>query len=98
MTLVSSSRRKENKAMHQILLHQSLQTPTLSQIYKERSYRAEPMLGLVKNIFDLDHCWMQGNENNRWLFAAMGLTIQMHQFYAFKEQRSTWKIETEVLG
>jgi hypothetical protein len=27
---------------------------------------------------------MRGDENNRWLFAAMGLAIQMHQLQAFK--------------
>ena len=48
------------------------------QIYKERGYRVEPMQGLVKEIFDLDRCWMKGNNTNRWLFAAMGLTVQMH--------------------
>ena len=98
MTLVTSCRRKENKTKHRILMHQSLQTPKLKQIYKERSYRVEPMQGLVKDIFDLDHCWMRGNKSNRWLFAAMGLAIQMHQLDAFKEKRSTWKIKTEVLG
>jgi hypothetical protein len=30
-------------------------------------------------------------------FAAMGLTIQMHQLTAFKEKRSTWKIKDQVL-
>ena len=79
-------------------MHQTMQAPKLKQIYKERSYRVEPMQGLVKDIFDLDYCWMRGNANNRWLFAAMGLTIQMHQLNAFKENRSTWKIKTEVLG
>ncbi|MCP3892915.1 MAG: hypothetical protein GY702_29165 [Desulfobulbaceae bacterium] len=56
------------------------------------------MQGLVKDIFELEHCWMRGNASNRWLFAAMGLTIQMHQLDAFKQKRSTWKIKTEVLG
>jgi hypothetical protein len=32
------------------------------------------------------------------LFAAMGITVQIHQFTAFKEKRSTWKIKDEVLG
>jgi len=41
---------------------------------------------------------MRGNENNRWLFAAMGLTIQMHQFEAFKQGKSTWIIKEQVLG
>jgi len=98
MTLVTTSRRKENKTKHRILMHRRMQKSKLTQIYKERSYRVEPMHGLVKNIFELDHCWMRGNDNNRWLFAAMGLTIQMHQLDAFKQKRSTWKIKTEVLG
>lgn len=49
------------------------------QIYKERAYRIEPMQGLVKEVFDLERCWMKGCSNNRWLFAAMGLTIQRHK-------------------
>jgi hypothetical protein len=98
MTLVTSSRRKENKSKNRILMHQAMQTPKLKQIYKERSYRVEPMQGLVKEIFDLEHCWMRGNASNQWLFAAMGLVIQMHQLNAFRENRSTWKIKTEVLG
>jgi hypothetical protein len=52
------------------------------QIYKERGYRVEPMQGIVKDIFDLNRCWMRGNNNNRWLFAAMGLAVQMHQLIA----------------
>jgi len=31
-------------------------------------------------------------------FAAMGLTIQMHQLNAYRENRSTWQIKDEVLG
>jgi hypothetical protein len=75
-----------------------MKRPKHKQIYKERSYRVEPMQGLVKEIFDLDRCWMRGNENNRWLFAAMGLTVQMHQLRALRENRSTWCIKDEVLG
>jgi hypothetical protein len=58
----------------------------------------EPMQGLVKDIFELNRCWMRGNDNNRWLFAAMGLTIQMHQLEAFKQGKSTWNIKERVLG
>jgi hypothetical protein len=56
------------------------------------------MQGIVKDIFDLDRCWMRGDENNRWLFAAMGLAIQMHQLQAFKLRKSTWNIKEQVLG
>jgi hypothetical protein len=41
---------------------------------------------------------MRGDSNNRWLFAAMGLTIQMHQFEAYKKGKSTWNIKEQVLG
>jgi hypothetical protein len=34
--------------------------PKQKKIYRERAYKVEPMLGLVKNIFELDHCWMRG--------------------------------------
>ena len=56
------------------------------------------MQGIVKDIFELDRCWMCGEENNRWLFAALGLTIQMHQFDAYKNGRSPWNIKELVLG
>lgn len=56
------------------------------------------MQGIVKEIFDLDRCWMRGGQNSRWIFAAMGLTIQMHQLKAYSENRSTWNITDEVLG
>jgi hypothetical protein len=79
-------------------MHRLMRTPELKQIYIGRSYRVEPMQGLVKDIFDLDRCWMRGKNSNCWLFAAMGITVQIHQFTAFKEKRSTWKIKDEVLG
>jgi len=66
--------------------------------YKERSVTVEPMQGLVKEIFELDRCWMRGDANNRWLFAAMGIAVQMAQLKAYRENQSTWKIKTEVLG
>jgi len=98
MTLVTSSRRKENKTENRIRMYRLMRTHKLKQIYKERSYRVEPMQSRVKDIFDLDRYWMRGNSSNRWLFAAMGVTVQMHQLTAFKEKRSTWKIKNEVLG
>jgi len=32
------------------------------KIYRERSYRVEPMQGIVKDIFDLERCWMRGEQ------------------------------------
>jgi hypothetical protein len=56
------------------------------------------MHGLVKDIFELERCWMRGHENKRWLFAAMGVVVQRHQYRAWTEGRSTWAIKQEVLG
>jgi len=53
---------------------------------------------MVNDIFELNRCWMSGCENNRWFFAAMGLSIQMHQLEAFKLVKSTWNIKEQVLG
>jgi hypothetical protein len=67
-------------------------------LYRQRSYTVEPMQGLVKDIFALETCWRRGNANNRWLFAAMGVVVQMHHYQAWQEGRSTWAIKQEVLG
>jgi hypothetical protein len=68
------------------------------RLYKQRSYTVEPMQGLIKDIFELDRCWMRGRENNRWLFAATGVVVQIHQYRAWQAGRSTWAIKPEVLG
>jgi hypothetical protein len=67
-------------------------------LYQQRRYTVEPMQGLIKDIFDLETCWMRGRANNRWLCAAMGVVIQMHQYRAWQEGRSTGAIKPEVLG
>ena len=66
--------------------------------YKERSTTVEPMQGLVVDIFELDRCWMRRDINNRWSFAAMGIAVQMAQWTAWKQQRSTWEVKSDVLG
>lgn len=68
------------------------------QTYKQRSITVEPMQGLVKELFELDRCWMRGDESNRWLFAAMGIAVQMAQRSAYLNGSSTWNIKDEVLG
>jgi len=68
------------------------------RLYKQRSYTVEPRQGLLKDIFELERCWMRGNVNNRWLFAAMGVAVQMHQYRAWHAGRSLWAIKQEVLG
>lgn len=96
--LVTSCSKEENKTEGRRQMIAAMSTKKCCKIYKERSQTVEPMQGLVKEIFDLDRCWMRSNTANRWLFAAMGLTVQIHQLRAYKEHRSTWKIKSEVLG
>ena len=66
--------------------------------YRKRAITVEPMQGLVKEIFDLESCWMRGDASNRWLFAAMGIATQIAHWNAFKNCTSTWKIKQDVLG
>jgi len=96
--LVTTCRKKMNKTKGRRRMIAAMQTKRCRKYLKERGHTVEPMQGLVKEIFDLDRCWMRNNDNNRWLFAAMGLAVQMHQLQAFREQRSTWKIKYAVLG
>jgi hypothetical protein len=67
-------------------------------IYRQRSTTVEPMQALVKDIFALDRCWMRGDLSNRWLFAAMGIAVQIAQRNALKNGSSTWKIKQLVAG
>ena len=96
--LVTYCRQHLNKTENRRAMIADMLQPQHQKIYKERAYRVEPMQGLVKDIFDLDRCWMKGNNSNRWLFAAMGLTVQMHQLIAYKNSKSTWRIKDRVLG
>ena len=98
VTLVTSCRKDKVVSENRQRMFKVMEQPKHKQIYKERSYRVEPMQGLVKDIFELDRCWMRGSQNNRWLFAAMGLTVQMHQLDAYKQKQSTWNIKGDVLG
>lgn len=66
--------------------------------FRKRSTTVEPMQALVKDIFELERCWMRGDDNNRWLFAAMGIAVQIAQWRAYREKRSTWDIKSDVLG
>lgn len=96
MTLITKCRNKmvqseERRRMYSVMMNHR-------KLYRQRSHTVEPMQGLVKDIFDLDICWMAGENNNRWLFAAMGLTIQIYQLQAYRENRSTLKIKDEVMG
>jgi hypothetical protein len=88
INLITCCRQNMDKSPHRKKMIQFMKKKKHKKIYRERSYKVEPMQGIVKDIFDLDRCWMRSEENNRWLFTAMGLTIQMHQFDAFKKGKS----------
>jgi hypothetical protein len=66
--------------------------------YRQRSTTVEPMQGLVDQMFELERCWMRGSSSNRWVFAAMGIAVQMAQLQAYKNKQSTWDITSLVLG
>jgi len=96
--LVTVCRKGMNKTPGRRAMIRAMKTRRCRQWLKERGQRVEPMQGLVKEIFELDRCWVRGDGSNRWLFAAMGVAVQMHQLRAWREGRSTWKIKSEVLG
>jgi hypothetical protein len=98
MTLLTWPRRNSaHTAKRRAMIH-LLNRPGSKRWYKERGQTVEPMQGLVKEIFGLERCWMRGHRNNRWLLAAMGVAVQLHQASALKEERATWRIKQEVLG
>jgi len=84
MNLITCCRQNMDKTLDRKKMIQFMNKPKHQKIYRERAFKVEPMQGLVKDIFELNRCWMRGDENNRWLFAAMDLTIQMHQLEAIK--------------
>jgi hypothetical protein len=98
MLLLTTARKGADKSPARQRMVKVLKQSKNQQLYQQRSYTVEPRQGLIKNIFELERCWMRGNENNRWLFAAMGVAVQMHQFRAWEAGRSTWTIKQEVLG
>jgi len=98
MLLLTAPRRHRNPTAERQRMIEILQQPENRERYRERSHPVEPMQGLLKEIFGLERCWMRGTRNNRWLFAAMGVTVQMHQAKAWQEGRSTWAIKQDVLG
>lgn len=98
MQLVTSPRKGMNKSTSRQQMIQQMQTPTNIKDYRKRATTVEPMQGLMKEIFDLETCWMRGAANNRWQLAAMGVAVQIAQWKAVKQNTSTWKVKQEVLG
>jgi len=98
MTLLTWPRRNRDHTAKRRAMIRLLHSPRSTRLYKERGQTVEPMQGLVKEIFGLERCWRRGHRNNRWLLAAMGVAVPLHQAKALKEERSTWRITQEVLG
>lgn len=98
MQLLTKARKRMNKTPLRKLMIKQMATRKFKKIYQQRSTTVEPMQGLVDNIFDLETSWMRGENNNRWLFAAMGVAVQMAQLQAYKNHQSTWNIKSLVLG
>lgn len=96
--LLTTMRRNKLKTAQRQQMFRELQLERHQRLYAERSHTVEPMQSLVKNIFDLDQCWMRGDDNNRWLFAAMGVAVQMAQHQAHQHNESLWAIQNRVLG
>jgi hypothetical protein len=98
MTLLTTPRRNSanTEARQQMIKVQNL--PNNQRLRTQRGQTVEPIQGLGKEIFARDGCWMHGRRNNRWLFAARGVAVQMHQSLAYHQGRSPWTINQEVLG
>lgn len=98
MLLVTAMRKGTNKSEKRKLMKRILSKKRLRKWFKKRSTTVEPMQSMVKDIFDIERCWMKGDANNRWLFASMGIAIQIAQWDAIKEGNSTWKVKEAVLN
>lgn len=96
--LLTRMRKGKNKSPARKQMRREMDTRAHRKLFRERGRVVEPMQGLVKELFDLERCWMHGNESNRWLFAAMGIAVQMAQRLAFAQRQSTWNIRRAVLG
>jgi hypothetical protein len=98
MILLTTPRKNSDHTAERQQMINVLNRPKNRKLRKQRSQTVEPMPGVVKDIFALERCWMRGHWNNRWLFAAMRVAVQLHRAKALSEQRSTWQIKQEVLG
>lgn len=98
MTLLTTPRHNSDHSEARQRMIQVLNLPINRKLRQHRGQTVEPMQGVIKDIFALDRCWMRGHRHNRWLFAAMGVAVQLHQARALKAHRSPWQIKQEVLG
>lgn len=96
--LITAPRKGMDKSESRRRMIKEMLTKQNLKDYRKRSTTVEPMQGLIDNIFGLERCWMRGNANNRWLFAAMGIAAQIAQWQARKKHQSVWRIKSSVLG
>jgi hypothetical protein len=96
--LVTAPRKGMDKSAIRKAMLSDMLTKRNKKDYQQRSTTVEPMQGLVDEMFELERCWMRGNESNRWLFAAMGVAVQIAQLHSYRGKQSTWDIRSEVLG
>lgn len=96
--LVTVPRKGMDKSESRKQMIQEMLTEQNKNDYRKRSTTVEPMQGVVKEVFELDSCWMRGGASNRWLFAAMGVALQIAQSRALNQKSSTWQIKSRVLG
>lgn len=98
MQLLTRPHKGKDKSPARRQMIREMRTRAHRMLFRERGRVVEPMQGLVQQLFDLERCWMRGNESNRWLFAAMGIAVQMAQRLAVARRQSTWNIRRAVLG
>jgi len=96
--LRTTTRTGADKSPARTRMSQGLTKRKKKRLYKQRSYTVEPLQGWVKDIFALETCGMRGHAKNRWLFAAMGGVVQMHQDQAWQGGHSTGALTQAVLG
>lgn len=96
--LITCPRKGKNKSASRKKMIREMWTRANRKVFRQRGTTVEPMQGLVKEIFDLERCWMHGDASNRWLFAAMGVAVQVAQRSAIQRKQSPWQIKDAVLG
>ena len=68
INLITSCRKNMDKTPKRRKMIAFMKRPKHKQIYKERSTKVEPMQGLVKDIFELDRCWMRSAKEHFALY------------------------------
>ena len=63
--LVTQPRKGMDKSASRQKMIADMLTPINVKEYQKRATTVEPMQAVVKDIFDLETCWMRGDANNR---------------------------------